>query len=250
MVQFAKIKLMRFQVFCPTTVTSATNGEFEILQTSTKTLVQRSCDELNCVLAFCKYNHSGDEVISACSNGLHSLTTSGHYKCKIADGSFSDVCLEDGVLVAVEVNKCEVQVFKLVSGKWAVQSVFKMKDGDKRLKTIHVQDRKVYVCYHWTHKIYVYTFDGVYLDKYGNAQGTDLGQFYGPYVCGTGCEGSLIVCDSCNHRIQVRNAQGVWSALKLEGITMVRDVMVVSGKLYVLWGAPNDTKLTMYDIRM
>ena len=223
-------------------------GDYQVFNICNQTNTCKSHDTLKVVNAFCQ--SSNNNIIAACNNGLYSLTTNGQVEYKITDGVFTDVCTGGESLVAVERNECQVQVYRLTNKKWSNQTEFTVKDPDKTLKSIHVNHNSVYVCYNWTDKIYKYSLQGEYLEEYGAAQTHALCEFYGPYLSGTDCQGSLIVCDSCNHCIQVRSSQGEWQQYKLEGITRVRDVVVVKGRLFVLWGKSGNMKLAVYETNL
>ena len=223
-------------------------GYYEVFNICDKTITQKSHDTLKGVFGFCQ--SSNNDVIAACNNGLYSLNTNGKVQYKITDGYFTDVCTEGESLVAVECNECQIHICTITNNKWTKETEFTVKDPDKRLKLIHVNHNSVYVCYPWTNKIYKYSLQGEYIEEYGTVQGNALGEFYGPYVSGTDCQGSVIVCDKCNYRIQVRSSQGEWQQYKLEGITEVTDVLVVKGRLFVLWGLPDNVKLTVYKINI
>ena len=222
-------------------------GDYEVLNICDLTTTQWSYDTLDCVTGFCQSSNS--DVIAACTNGLYSLNTNGQVQYKITDGYFTDVCTVGESVVAVEHYECKVQVYRLTNNKWIKQTEFTVKDANQELKSIHVHHNSVFVCYRWTNKIYKYSLQGEYIEEYGTVRGNALGEFYGPYVSGTDGQGSLIVCDKCNHRIQVRSSQGEWQQYKLEGITDVRVVLVVKGTLFVLWGV-NKRKLTVYKLNI
>ena len=223
-------------------------GNYEVFNICDKTTTQKSHHAMILVHRFCQ--SSNNNVIAACNNGLYSLNTNGQVQYKITDGDFKDVCTEGERLVAVKHNEYQVHVYRLTNNKWSKETEFTLKDPDRRTKSIHVNHNSVYVCYNWTEKIYKYSLQGEYIEEYGTVQGNDLGEFCGPYLSGTDCQGSVIVCDSWNHRIQVRSSQGEWKQYKLEGITHVRDVLVVKGRLFVLWGVEDDWKLTVYKINI
>ena len=220
-------------------------GDYEVFNICVKTTTQKPNDRLKRVYGFCQ--SSNNDVIAACSNGLYSLNTNGHIQYKIRDGCFTDVCTGGESLVAVERNECQIHIYRLTNNKWSKETEFTVKDPDKRIKSIHMNHNSAYVCYHWTHKIYKYSLQGEYIEEYGTVKGKALGEFHGPYVSGIDCQGSLIVCDACNHHIQVRSSQGEWQQYKLKGIT---DVLVVKGRLFVLWGPSDDKKLTVYKINI
>ena len=76
------------------------------------------------------------------------------------------------------------------------------------------------------------------------SKGQNLGQFDGPFVSGTDCNQSLIVCDRLNCRIQVKKLDGEWAQYELpEGITYVIDILVVKQRLFVLWQETNENRI-------
>ena len=227
---------------------SQSTGDFEVLDIHDKAMTKKSCGKLKCVNAFCQvYNNA---AVGACDNGLYTLSTNGQVQYKIADGVFTDVCCEGKRLVAVDSDKCEVQVFRLANSKWTRETKFIVKDPDEGLKSIYVNHNSVYVCYHWSRKIYKYSLLGEYIEEYGTIQGNALGDFHGPFVSGSDLQDSLIVCDTINHRIQVRSSEGEWQQYKLEDITNIRDILVVKERLFVLWGLSNHKWLTVYKINL
>ena len=64
-----------------------------------------------------------DKVIAACMNGLHSLTALGEHMYRIGDSHFMDVSLFSGCLMAIELQKYQVHVFKPSEGRWTLHTV-------------------------------------------------------------------------------------------------------------------------------
>ena len=175
----------------------------DVLNTSDNTLSQLSFDGLSGVYSF--WQTSDSEVVAACVDGLYSLSPQGTLRYEICNGHFTDVCSSDDSLVAIEMLKCEVQVFKINSEKWVLQHAFTVNNADQRFKNICVQGGVVHICDCWYVMIYKYTLSGEYLEQHGSTRGQTLGQFSAPYVSGTDCNNTLIVCDTDNHRVQTKS---------------------------------------------
>ena len=210
----------------------------DIFNTGDNTLSHMCFDGVNNVYSFCQT--SDHEIIAASASGLYSLNIAGTPIYKICNGHFMDVCSINASVVAVELIKCEVHTFQRNDGKW-------------NLRHICVQGGVVYVSYNWEKMICKYLLTGEFLKQYGSEKkGQALGQFDGPIVSGTDCHHSLIVCDSNNHRIQVKKSYGQWREYRLpEGIRGVTDVLVIKHRLYVLWKNGDKNKiLTVFTLKL
>ena len=210
-----------------------------------------SFDCVNNVSSF--WQTSDSEVVAATWDGLYSLTTAGTLSYKICGGCFTDVCLSYDNLVAIEMNKSEVQVFKGNHGKWVLQHVFTVSNAENNQDPKHIcaQGDVVYISDNCNEKIYKYSLTGECLQQFGSTRGNSLGQLNGPYVSGTDCHHSLIVCDSNNHCIQVKKSDGEWTQYTLPGgIRNVLDVLVMKHSLYLLWDNEHGLMLSTFRINL
>ena len=245
--------------------------DYEVFNISTKTLTAMKCDTLDNVKSFCQthtghviaacYNglftldnvksfcqtHTG-HVIAACYNGLFTLNTRGELQYKLSGGCFTDVCTNGEKILAVKYSTNNVEVYTMTSNKWSKEAEFPLKDRNGAYKTLHVEKNNVYVSYDRTGKIYKYSLQGEFLEEYGGSEGNALGQFCIPYVSGTDSEQALIVCDRFNNCVQVRSRQGVSKQYTLEGVTSIKDVIIVGEFLFVLHEATVSTNLSVFKI--
>ena len=220
--------------------------DYEVFNISTKTLTAMKCDTLDTVNSLCQ-THTG-HVIAACDNGLFTLNTQGELQYKLSGGCFTDVCTNGEKILAVQYYTNNVDVYTLTSNKWSKETEFHLKHREEAIKTLHVEKNNVYVSYGRTHTIYKYSLQGEFLEEYGGSEGNALGQFYRPHVSGTDSEQALIVCDRFNNRVQVRSRQGDWKQYTLEGVTYIKDVIIVGEFLFVLHETTVSTNLSLFKI--
>ena len=217
--------------------------DYEVFNISTKTLTRK----LHNMRAFCK-THTG-HVIAACDNGLFILNKGGELQYKLSDGCFTDVCSTGKEILAVQYDTCNVQVYRLSGNKWSKEAMLPLKGGKDSNKALHAVNNVFYVSCFAVDTIYKYSLQGEFLEQNGGSEGNALGQFHRPYVSGTDSEQALIVCDVYNHRVQVRSRQGAWKQYTLEGVTGIRDVVILGDFLFVLHEKNNGTRnLSVYKI--
>ena len=205
---------------------------FDIMGSSLKT---KNVPEMKSIYAF--HQASKEEIIAACSNGLFSLDTNGTVKHKIMDGMFTDVTSTEIAMVAIEKRNSLVKIFKCNRTGWALHSEIELQRNSAYHETVHILEKFIYVCF-VSGKICKYDFTGQLVGQYGSSEaGPALNQFHDPFISGSDASKSLIVCDSYNHRIQVKRDDGMWQQFQVQGLfDYPRDIMVVRNCVFVLCG--------------
>ena len=155
-------------------------------------------------------------------------------KSLIDSGNFDSVVVyQDHVYAARYVDYDEprdVRVYKH-SGGWTKVHSFKVISG---FITLSVQNNQVKCCSRDEHKIAVYSLTGQLLQTHGSYGSGDAGQFKYPYTCGDDDDGSMLIADYNNDRLQVMSKQGEFSVLQLQPpVSRPRGAVLFNNNLYV-----------------
>ena len=133
-------------------------------------------------------------------------------KSLIDSGNFDSVVVYQDHVYAAEYDSKEVRVYKH-NGGWTKVRSFKVIRG---LVTLSVQNNQVKCCSSGADKIAVYSLTGQLLQTHGSYGSGDAGQFKYPYTCGDDDDGSVLIADYNNDRLQVMSEQGEFSVLQLQ----------------------------------
>ena len=125
-------------------------------------------------------------------------------------------------------------------------------DEDYSWHTLQVFDDRILLCCRAKHNLQVLSHSGELLQTHGHsrieatedniigqtASGEPVygpGVLYGPRLCLVDGEGSALVADLRNHRIQVMRADGTWSVVKLDQpVTYPEGAIWCNASLYVV----------------
>lgn len=171
------------------------------------------------------YSSLNSQVVVACHNdkGLHQLDAkSGNYVGKVKEGSFSDVCVFNRLLYALDCQTCRVYVFDCSPNhpKWnLVGSLY-----DLDFTNGHIDDKicvtkaGIYIMSWLNGHLYHYTLSGILKGKYGEFGAVDPGKLDYPLLCGADNHGNVIIADHNNNRVQMFNTgEAQWSIIDLPG---------------------------------
>ena len=181
--------------------------------------------------------------------GVHHLNHQGDYTNLICLGCFSDISLTNDKIYALNYKQGEIHTFVRNQNSWVKDTHFKLVQysdgwhGDKLCTT----STHMYVSSCSTHCIVVYTLSGEYVYKTGG-HGGEVGEFDSPLLGDVDSGGKLLVCDHCNHRVQVFDTQNrVWSELSgLEEIWYPVCAWIGDHHLWV--GAGDTNQLLKYKV--
>ena len=100
--------------------------------------------------------------------------------------------------------------------------------------TLSISNNQLKCCSFGDDIIKVYSLSGELLQSYGTRGRGDAGQLNGPFICGDDDDGSVLITDQGNSRLQVMSEQGEFSVLQLQPpVSQPRDAMLFNDKLYV-----------------
>ena len=81
----------------------------------------------------------------------------------------------------------------------------------------------------------VYSLSGELLQTYGARGSRDAGQFDHPYICADDDDGSVLIADWNNDRLQVMSEQGEFSVLQLQPpVSRPLGAVLFNNQLYVV----------------
>ena len=154
----------------------------------------------------------------------------GQVKSRIDSGCFSSVAVYQDHVYAARHSSDEVLVYKH-SGGWKKVHSFNVIRGFTMLS---VQNNQLKCCSSGEKKIAVYSLTGQLLQTHGSKGSGDAGQFDGPYICDDDDDGSVLIADWGNNRLQGMSEQGDFSVLQLKPpVSRPRGAVLFNNNLYV-----------------
>ena len=80
----------------------------------------------------------------------------------------------------------------------------------------------------------MYSLTAEFLQAYGTRGRGDAGQLYNPYILDDDDDGSVLIADRNNHRLQVMSVQGELCVLQLQPpVSRPYGAVLINNKLYV-----------------
>ena len=154
----------------------------------------------------------------------------------IQQGKYSSLITHQNQLYAAECNKNEVHVFaKNRRNAWAKTRTIKLRyeTNNGLLKICERGDRLV--CSSTEHcEIQEYTFTGKFLQAYFKCGYAKARQLRSPRICFADKEGSVLIADCDNNKLQVMNEYGEFRALNLHPkVLRPLCATIFKGHLYV-----------------
>lgn len=134
---------------------------------------------------------------------------------------------------------------------WVQESYFKVQNNEGYFVTILLDDHFVYLASLTQHIIYKYTIWGDYLQSYGSAGMDDVGgSLYYPYLSMMDKNGTLLICDSMNNRLQLLFPDDdVWRIINVDnGIDLIRDFIIAKNYVYSLYEKDQSSYIKRYKI--
>ena len=157
-------------------------------------------------------------------------------RSRIARGLFTSVVINQNLLYATDTNRNTVHVFYHDSG-WKLRNKiklqFKINGWTVTLRVKH--DHLICSNLSWAHEVIrVYALDGSLVQTFGNRGSGGEGEFYFPFVADADVDGSVLITDCYNNRLQVMSEQGEFSVLQLQWpVSKPRGAMFFNNQLYV-----------------
>ena len=101
--------------------------------------------------------------------------------------------------------------------------------------TLIISNIQLKCCSHGDDTIKVYSLSGELLQTYDAHGNGDAGQLDGPYISDDDDDGSVLIADCGNNRLQVMSEQGEFSVLRLKPpVREPRSAVLWNNQLYVL----------------
>ena len=157
---------------------------------------------------------------------------------KITSGEFTSVVVHQDQVYVVDPKKNQTQVFQhsdTSSVRWikikTIRHDFKKKGATL---SVSISNNQLKCCSAGDGIIKVYSLSGELLQTYGARGRGDAGQLNGPFICGDDDDGSVLIADLSNDRLQVMSEQGEFSVLQLQPpVSRPRSAVLFNNQLYV-----------------
>ena len=161
---------------------------------------------------------------------------------KFVNGSFTSVVIHQDQVYAADREKCQTQVFqrndKLSTAEWR-QLRFIDHDFDNKswLLTLSVSNNQLKCCSQNDYAIKVYSLSGELLQAYGRRGTEHAGCLSYPYISDDDDDGSVLIADCGNNRLQVMSEQGEFNVLQLKPpVSVPRSAVLFNNQLYLTSG--------------
>ena len=100
--------------------------------------------------------------------------------------------------------------------------------------TLSVKNNQIKCCSSRNGKIAVYSLSGELLQTYGTRGCGNTGQLDWPYICADDDDGSVLIADRRNNRLQVMSEQGEFGVLQLQPpVSSPCSAVLIKNQLYV-----------------
>ena len=186
--------------------------------------------------------NDGDVIMACQYTGLFMMNAqTGEIITKLTDGKFSDVCVRDERIFALEYNKKAVIIFRKVgmstSDCCGVQwlqissiniSLAQQVDSVSTLLVNEEYDDNIYICSYNAHTIFHFNQRGELLGQYGRRGKEVAGELYYPMLCTADKFGFILLADGENRRLQILDIWGMWREILLEGLRKPYNVTIDS----------------------
>ena len=184
-------------------------------------------------------------IVIACSKGLLHIGPKWNIISEINSGCYTSAHIDNGTLYALEHNTKTIMGYRYRGGCWVKHSGKRLPHSG--LNTTSVNHGITTICNQSKHMIHVIDMCGRLLHTYGQEGTEGAGYLKSPRLCQVDSEGVLLVADTDNHRLQVREKHGQWSIIDVEPhLRLPERAVYVDGTLYVQGGAWPNYKLGRY----
>ena len=167
---------------------------------------------------------NGDVFVASESEGLVLVNSSKPYHC-ILSGSFCDIASDLETICALEHKKCSVIFYKFdvqqgrrggdsAQSKWSVCFEVQRPDIPSLDDTLLVKDGNIYVGSYRGDCILIFNQEGKCLASVGKS-GKNLGELWRPRLCYVDKEGTLLVSDFYNNRLQILDNNHRWHGVEI-----------------------------------
>ena len=158
----------------------------------------------------------------------------GYVQSRITTGDFTSVAVHQDQVFAAGCTKPKmVHVYKRSGSSWVKVHSFSVDLGG--WMTLSVKNNQIKCCSTHDNKIAVYSLSSELLQTYGTSgRNGGAGQLNFPFICADDDDGSVLIADRYNDRLQVMSEQGEFSVLQLQPpVTLLTRAMLFNNQLYV-----------------
>ena len=163
---------------------------------------------------------------------------------RIANGSFRSIVVHQDQVYAADSKKWQTQVFQnngTSSKGWRqLRSIDHDFQEKNYILTLSISNNQLKCCSTVDGSIKVYSLSGELLQTYGTRGHDDAGQLACPYISDDYDDGSVLIANWSNNRLQVMSEQGEFSVLQLQPpVSCPRSAVQLNNQLYVTSGTGN-----------
>ena len=158
---------------------------------------------------------------------------------RITTGCFTSVVARQNQIYAADSNKKQTKVFQhneTVPPEWLyLRSIYHKFSNRGPVITLSISNNQLKCCSAEDGVIKIYSLSGELLQTYGTPGRSDVGQLDCPFISDDDDDGSVLIADCGNNRLQVMSEQGEFSALQLQPpVSRPRRAVLFNTQLYVV----------------
>ena len=169
----------------------------------------------------------------------------------IASGRFTSVVVHQDLVYAAECRDNQTRVLQLEVGTSSSPHWRQLRSIDhdfaskSQTLTLSINSNQLKCCPWAENSIKVYSLSGELLQTYGTLGRADAGQLYSP--CISDDDGSVLIADCGNNRLQVMSEQGEFSVLQLQSpVPQPCSAVLFNNNLYVTSSADGNNAIHKY----
>ena len=170
---------------------------------------------------------------------------------RIANGSFRSIVVHQDQVYAADSEKCQTQVFQYKEASSPAEWLqLRSIDHDFNAKgstlTLSISNNQLKCCSDVDDSIKVYSLSGELLQTHGTSGRGDAG-LYSPYISDDDDDGSVLIADRLNNRLQVMSEQGEFSVLQSQPrVSGPSSAVLFNNQLYVMSDSYINSKVCKY----
>ena len=142
-----------------------------------------------------------------------------------------------------------VRVYNPSAWPWIQLREIRLPCDGVRLITLNISTEHIYACCWSEHTIFKLTHESVLERRHGKRGEGEAGELHSPYLCHSDADGTLLVADHDNRRLQLLRRDGQWQLTRVplqQQRVWPRRAVYTRERLYVVGWEMDQMKICIY----